>query len=153
MAKKDKNEVPNPSAVANRDIIHRLNFLYQASVYLNGMDNDSRRSEPTASASSPVRTTTGDEEKGMKKSKRRKHRKIGVKELAKSYINTMKIVGTKTTVRMDPSVKRTLCKGCNVVLAPGSTASVRVKGEFASHLFSRADPEHIPQPLLRMVIP
>ncbi|KAK1224003.1 hypothetical protein PQX77_013098 [Marasmius sp. AFHP31] len=129
MAKKDKNEAPNPNAIANRDIIHRLNFLYQASVYLNGMDI----SEPPTSS----QATTGEQD-GKCKPKKRKSRRVGVKDLAKSYIDTMKVVGTKTTVRMfastyrDPSVKRTICKGCNVVLVPGSTASVRTKSS-ASH--------------------
>ncbi|KAJ8095031.1 hypothetical protein PM082_010249 [Marasmius tenuissimus] len=129
MAKKDKNEAPNPNAVANRDIIHRLNFLYQASVYLNGMDI----SEPPTSSQA-----TDGEQDVKRKSRKRKCRRVGVKDLAKSYIDTMKVVGTKTTVRMfisscrDPSVKRTICKGCNVVLVPGSTASVRTKSS-ASH--------------------
>ena len=30
MGKKLKNDVPNPSSVSNRDVIQRLNFLYQA---------------------------------------------------------------------------------------------------------------------------
>ena len=34
MAKKSKDEVPNPNSVSNRDILQRLNFLYQASVLL-----------------------------------------------------------------------------------------------------------------------
>jgi len=32
---------------------------------------------------------------------------------------------------MDPSVKRTLCKGCDIVLVPGSTAAVRIKSSSA----------------------
>ncbi|KAL0572066.1 hypothetical protein V5O48_009884 [Marasmius crinis-equi] len=133
MAKKDKNEAPNPNAVANRDIIHRLNFLYQASVYLNGMDQSHHSSsaqsepEPSASTSTPMNMNISEEQRTESRKKRRKPRKIGIKDLARSYIDTMKVVGTKTTVRMDPSIKRTLCKGCNTVLVPGSTASVRVK--------------------------
>jgi len=39
----------------------------------------------------------------------------------------MRVVGQKTTVKMDPSIKRSLCSGCGTILVPGSTASVRVK--------------------------
>ena len=35
MAKKPKDDVPNPNNVANREILQRMNFLYQASVLLN----------------------------------------------------------------------------------------------------------------------
>jgi len=34
MVKKQKEETPNVNATANRDIVQRLNFLYQASSYL-----------------------------------------------------------------------------------------------------------------------
>lgn len=87
------------AGVTNRDILQRMSFMYQASAYLNALP------EPTAK---PTRTTT--------------------QQLAKSYINSMKAVGRKTVVKMDPAVKRTLCKGCNAVLIPGGTARVRVKG-------------------------
>src|ERR1700733_13581491 len=39
---------------------------------------------------------------------------------------------TRSKLCRDPSVKRTLCKGCNIVLIPGSTAIVRVKCTLAS---------------------
>ncbi|KAJ7077318.1 RNAse P Rpr2/Rpp21/SNM1 subunit domain-containing protein [Mycena belliarum] len=104
MAKKDP--APNASSVVNRDIMQRLNFMYQASVYLSGV----LPVPPPAEL--------------QKRSK--KTRKMTVHDLSKSYINSMKVVANKTMVKMDPGVKRTLCNGCNIVLVPGSTASVRV---------------------------
>ncbi|KAG7096392.1 hypothetical protein E1B28_003835 [Marasmius oreades] len=136
MAKKDKNNIPNPNVVPNRDIIHRLNFLYQASVYLHSVDEDDSCStlstsqpqpEPQVSASSSDAGVVA-KTKTRGRGKKRKIWKVGMGDLAKAYIGTMKVVSTKTTVRMDPSIKRTLCRGCNTVLVVGSTASVRVKG-------------------------
>ncbi|ESK92048.1 ribonuclease p 21kda subunit [Moniliophthora roreri MCA 2997] len=123
MTKKTKNDVPNLSNVANRDIMHRLNFLYQASVYLNSIDD---------SGSSSQKQPTPDVTQKSNRQKKRKSRRAGPKNLAKSYIDTMKLVSTKTIVRMDPSIKRTLCKGCSTVLMPGSTATVRIKAS-SSH--------------------
>ncbi|PBK74610.1 Rpr2-domain-containing protein [Armillaria solidipes] len=97
MAKKSKDETPNANSVPNKDIIQRLNFLYQASVYLNGV--------PSQSPPRRKRVTTSD--------------------LSRSYVSSMKIVGQKTVVKMDPSVKRTICKGCNTILVPGSTVTIR----------------------------
>ena len=67
-----KNDVPNPNltTVVNRDIIQRLNFLYQASVYL--------------SSCSPPKSPN----------------LVSTRDLAKDYISTMKAVGQRTTVRM-----------------------------------------------------
>ncbi|KAJ7045851.1 RNAse P Rpr2/Rpp21/SNM1 subunit domain-containing protein [Mycena alexandri] len=110
MAKKDKNKDEPPSAanIVNKDIMQRLNFMYQASVYLSGV--------------LPVPEPPKTVQKRAKKA-----RKMNVHDLSKAYINSMKTVASKTMVKMDPAVKRTLCNGCNIVLVPGSTATVRVK--------------------------
>lgn len=148
MAKKGKDEAPNPNGVTNRDIIQRLNFLYQASVYLSAIPNPVQPVASTSSSDQRVKKTA------RTKAGRRKFkpvRKVTAGDLAKTYISTMKAVGQKTTVKMfvvtwclyqttlahvtifsDPAVKRTLCKGCDMTLIPGSTASVRVKSEHPS---------------------
>ncbi|KAF8125018.1 RNAse P Rpr2/Rpp21/SNM1 subunit domain-containing protein [Mycena galopus ATCC 62051] len=112
MAKKNKDDAqaPNATNIVNRDIMQRLNFMYQASVYLSGV------------LPVPPQKTPATPQKRTKKS-----RKMNVHDLSKSYINSMKVVASKTMVTMDPAVKRTLCNGCNIVLVPGSTATVRVK--------------------------
>ncbi|KAJ6594205.1 RNAse P Rpr2/Rpp21/SNM1 subunit domain-containing protein [Mycena capillaripes] len=108
MAKKNKDgEAPNANNIVNKDIMQRLNFMYQASVYLSGV-------LPVSPEKTPKKRT-------------KKSRKMTVHDLSKSYINSMKTVASKTMVKMDPAVKRTLCNGCNIVLVPGSTATVRVK--------------------------
>lgn len=85
MAKKAKDDAPpNPNSVTNRDIIQRLSYLYQASVYLNSIN-----SPPTASGSN------SDANKGSKK-----RRKTTLGNLSKSYIDSMKVVGNRTTVKM-----------------------------------------------------
>ncbi|KAI0744090.1 RNAse P Rpr2/Rpp21/SNM1 subunit domain-containing protein [Daedaleopsis nitida] len=120
MGKKDKNQEPvaNLNGVANRDIIQRINFLYQASTYLNSI------STPSTSTVSPRPKGKG-KGKSRKKSTIRHPRDTG--ELSRCYVGSMRIVGQKAMVRMDPSIKRTLCKQCDTVLMPGSTATVRVK--------------------------
>ncbi|CEQ41355.1 SPOSA6832_03049 [Sporobolomyces salmonicolor] len=45
--------------------------------------------------------------------------------VSKHLVRTMNEVAKKATVRMDPTVKRTLCKGCSLVLVPGVTSSRR----------------------------
>ncbi|RDX42738.1 Rpr2-domain-containing protein [Lentinus brumalis] len=120
MAKKDKNQGPvaNLNSVANRDIIQRINFLYQASTYLSTI------SSPAASSSSNV---PAQPPKGKSKKKNTIRHPKSTAELSRCYVGSMRIVGQKAMVRMDPSIKRTLCKQCDTVLIPGSTASVRVK--------------------------
>ncbi|KAF7315657.1 hypothetical protein MIND_00081300 [Mycena indigotica] len=106
MAKKSKDEPLNPNNITNRDIMQRLNFMYQASVYLGTV-------LPVPPPSTPPRRA-------------KRSRRMNVHDLSKVYAGSMKTVSKKTMVKIDPSVKRTICQGCNLVLLAGSTASVRV---------------------------
>ncbi|KAH7913492.1 Rpr2-domain-containing protein [Hygrophoropsis aurantiaca] len=124
MGKKSKDDIPNPNSVSNRDIIQRLNFLYQASVLLgNVLPEHSNSTDPSSSSSNPILAQSTDKPRPRKKPKR----VVTTSELSRSYVHNMKIVGQKTNVKMDPTIKRVLCKGCNVALVPGVTAKVRVK--------------------------
>ncbi|KAF5385912.1 hypothetical protein D9615_002629 [Tricholomella constricta] len=132
MAKKGKDDAPTANSAANRDIIQRLNFLYQASVYLNTIPSTTPSTSQMSSGSSNANIIS-DKPNGRKKGKKEMKganavkRTATVNDLARTYIATMKTVGQRTTVKIDPAVKRTLCKGCNLTLIPGATASVRVK--------------------------
>ncbi|KAI0298579.1 RNAse P Rpr2/Rpp21/SNM1 subunit domain-containing protein [Russula brevipes] len=110
MGKKNKGEAPNPSNIANRDILQRLNFLYQASVYLGSI------------SPAPLSMAAGRKhDRG-----RRKGRVIHAADIGQGYVRAMRLIGQKATVKMDPTVKRTLCRGCDTVLIPGLSATVRV---------------------------
>ncbi|KAL5523807.1 hypothetical protein ACEPAG_7980 [Sanghuangporus baumii] len=139
MAKKNKDDTPNPNSIPNRDIMQRLNFLYQASSYLNGLGVVHSTSGPSNvavhSKTEDVEDRTGKERPSSAKTKEMTYgmrkwsgqRKATAYDLARSYVKSMKVIGQKTNVKMDPSVKRTMCKGCNMLLMPGVTAKVRVK--------------------------
>jgi ribonuclease P protein subunit RPR2 len=43
------------------------------------------------------------------------------------YGSIMTSVAKKSVLRMDTTIKRTLCKGCNNLMVPGTTARVRIK--------------------------
>ena len=141
MAKKDKDPTPNPASIQNREIIQRLNFIYQASVYLTNLSQDVPSTDANPTGSDAHQTRTGDKEE--RRAYRRRIRTTN--DLARAYVDTMTTVGKKTTVKMyvcarsiqlngrrysrDPSIKRTLCKACNNILVPGVSVHVRVKRE------------------------
>jgi ribonuclease P protein subunit RPR2 len=141
--KKSQDDVPNPSSVQNRDIMQRLNYLYQASVLLGSTTAlDNSRSQPSRDWSCPSRRQIRERELPKKR------HPSTMLDLSRTYVRSMKVIGTKTTVRMlgfsllcllyrskpsiyrDPSVKRTLCKKCAIVLVPGTTALVRVNCKY-----------------------
>ncbi|KAI9459101.1 Rpr2-domain-containing protein [Russula earlei] len=148
MGKKNKGDVPNPNNVANRDILQRLNFLYQASVYMESISRECAPGEPVdggaCHSGSPVRAAAAGEagasttppskaarRKRDRDRERREGRVIRAADIGRGYVRAMRLIGQKTTVKMDPTVKRTLCKGCDTVLIPGLSATVRVHGSGA----------------------
>jgi ribonuclease P protein subunit RPR2 len=118
MAKKEKEETPNVNATQNRDIAQRLNFLYQASVYLQsiapptnaGLHSNKGKQHKEPKKAHGWKTTVMDVDVVPSKSLSggptvRKHRrKISQRQttgdLARSYIQSLRIVGQKTTVKM-----------------------------------------------------
>ena len=91
MAKKRKDDVPNPSSVGNRDILQRLNFLFQASQLLGSMG--AAQGEKAGSTGSMDRVSD-------RREKARRRHPATVTDLSRTYIKTMKTIGTKTNVRM-----------------------------------------------------
>lgn len=55
MAKKSKatSVEPNPNGVVNRDVLSRLNFMYQAAVLLSGIIPQPNKTHPTPLATKP----------------------------------------------------------------------------------------------------
>ncbi|XP_071485135.1 ribonuclease P protein subunit p21-like [Diadema antillarum] len=58
-------------------------------------------------------------------------------QLARFYIETMRRVSAKLVMRLQPDIKRTVCKKCSALLVPGVTATVRVRGRRQRHVVVR----------------
>lgn len=109
MAKKQTEATPNVNATANRDVVQRLNFLYQASVYLQsialptpvtpldkgkGKETEASVQHDAEKPSKPV----------SRKQRKTQRRVVGTKkttgDLGRSYVQCMRAVGQKSTVKM-----------------------------------------------------
>ncbi|KAG9005250.1 hypothetical protein FRB94_001668 [Tulasnella sp. JGI-2019a] len=130
--KGDSDTPPNPNTIQNREALQRLNFIYQTSVYLAQISGSSSSSPPIATPSSSTSTAKAPTAR-QKQNKKRKDRPItkngqnSLMELSRQHSRSMKVIAKKSVLRMDPSVKRTICKTCQMVLIPGISATVRVK--------------------------
>jgi len=118
MGKKIKSEVPNPNNVVNRDILQRLNFLYQASAYLESISRQSMGSVrtgtgPSGSTSGPPAGSTVIEnadpppttpqtktQRRKRDREQRKGRVIRAADVGQGYVRTMRLIAQKTTVKM-----------------------------------------------------
>ena len=105
MGKKDKNQEPvaNLNGVANRDIIQRINFLYQASTYLHSISPEAPSQPPEPSSSKPPPAPVN--KKGNPDRKKWKNRTpTSAADLSRAYVHSMRIVGQKAMVRMCATV-------------------------------------------------
>lgn len=94
MAKRNRDEVPNPNSVVNRDILQRLNFLYQASQLLGSIaPSPPRYASPKSLAGDAKKKTS------MREQNKRRH-PTTCADLSRSYVKSMKAIGQKTNVRM-----------------------------------------------------
>jgi ribonuclease P protein subunit RPR2 len=55
------------------------------------------------------------------------------------YGSIMTSVVKKSVLRMDTTIKKTLCKGYNILMVPGATARVRIK-KISLYLYSMVKP-------------
>ncbi|MBW0552461.1 hypothetical protein O181_092176 [Austropuccinia psidii MF-1] len=135
MAKKGTNRsanTPNPNSVPNRDVLQRLNFLHQAANYLATVTRD-------VSVRQANRAPNEAERFKKLRGRKKRFRMVDSKDLSfhglanlpliglsRTLTKTMKVVSKKAVVRMDPTVKRTICRSCHLLLIPGQTATTRV---------------------------
>ncbi|GJJ06250.1 hypothetical protein Clacol_000441 [Clathrus columnatus] len=130
--KSPQDAPPNPNSIPNREAFQRMNFLFQASTYLNSVDASHHGGSQGESSNGgndrkAGRMTVG-EASSRANGERCKNRKSAMlSDLSAGYIQDLRTIGNKNVLRIDPSVKRKLCKACNTVLIPGTTASVRIK--------------------------
>jgi ribonuclease P protein subunit RPR2 len=85
--------------VPNRDIMQRMNFLWQASVYFERLGSGSGDLGGGVGGAS----TSGDNEGELvqeKKRRPRRTRKVDGCDLARMYVRTMNVVGQRTTTKM-----------------------------------------------------
>ncbi|KAK9372051.1 RNAse P Rpr2/Rpp21/SNM1 subunit domain-containing protein [Lipomyces chichibuensis] len=105
MAKKEskKTSAALTKSLKNRDQYLRTSFLYQASVLMANTAITTPEFAVTAtSATAP---------------------------LARYYASQMKSVARKSVIRLDPNMKRFICKRCDTVLIAGRTCAIAVENE------------------------
>ncbi|XP_064478937.1 ribonuclease P protein subunit p21-like [Ornithodoros turicata] len=49
------------------------------------------------------------------------------------YGHTMRMISRRIQAKLHPSIKRTLCKKCSMLLSPGVTCTVRLRGKRSKH--------------------
>jgi ribonuclease P protein subunit RPR2 len=121
----------NTKKIPNRQAYSRISFLYQASTYFATLPNVGE------SVISQKR-----QRKAQKKSSSKTSSEQGEKHgfpISSYLASQLMTIGRKGIIRIAPSIKRTICKRCKVVLREGSTSSVSLENKSLDGNKSHAD--------------
>ncbi|KAI7897774.1 RNAse P Rpr2/Rpp21/SNM1 subunit domain-containing protein [Cokeromyces recurvatus] len=110
MAKKEKKAGVNPK---NIQAFERLNFLHQAAVLMSTIQYESNQNDNKMNID---QSWQGDPK--------------GTLHATSRYLNNnLKQITAKLVMRLDPSVKRTICKRCDTPLLPVITSTHRIRSK------------------------
>ncbi|KAI8391638.1 RNAse P Rpr2/Rpp21/SNM1 subunit domain-containing protein [Radiomyces spectabilis] len=105
MARKKEAKAQGPSR-DHLQTYQRMNFLYQASALM---------AATTAQTQQEPRSKWND------------NRTRSLNGLGRYYNSTMRKMARRLVIRLDPHVKRSICKRCDTMLLPGKTSAVRIQ--------------------------
>jgi ribonuclease P protein subunit RPR2 len=114
--------------VPNRQSHARISFLYQAATYLTNIPYTTPESIPREQESKPendpLQQIDNSDLPFTDSSSRKPASQFALSQYYASQIAT---IARKAQFKISPSLKRTICKGCKVVLIPGSTSTSAIE--------------------------
>ncbi|KAJ4298556.1 hypothetical protein N0V88_003586 [Collariella sp. IMI 366227] len=101
------------AGVQNRAIYSRISFLEQAAVALSAIQHSSSHSNDVKSAAAPKSLNQPRPLEGM----------------SRRLATDLRAVSLKTRIRLQPAVKRTICKFCDSVLVDGKSCTSTIENK------------------------
>jgi ribonuclease P protein subunit RPR2 len=139
MGKKDP-----ATRVPNRQSHARISFLYQAASYFANLESQSLLLSTKSRGTSAELTQIGDQNDELVKqnddvdyTKSRRNSKARTciktdqhKHAVSAFLGShLRIIGRKSQVKVAQSIKRDICKRCNVILQEGKTSATRIENK------------------------
>jgi ribonuclease P protein subunit RPR2 len=114
--------------VPNRQNHARISFLYQAATYLTNIPYTKSESIPQKQESNTENGALQQNDSSDLPFTDTSSRKPASQfALSQYYASQIATIARKAQFKISPSLKRTICKGCKVVLVPGSTSTSAIE--------------------------
>ncbi|RUO95424.1 RNAse P Rpr2/Rpp21/SNM1 subunit domain-containing protein [Jimgerdemannia flammicorona] len=135
MARKKSAQQRSQAINENLHAYQRMSFLYQAAclmtIHPSPQPTTQQTTQPPLSSQPSVRPEEARQKKQFAKRKptywNESNANRGLIPLGRFYVNSMKTVGKRLVLRLDPNLKRTICKRCDTLLIPSVTSRIRIK--------------------------
>jgi ribonuclease P protein subunit RPR2 len=130
MAKQSKKS--RGPKVPNRHAHARTSFLYQAAMYFTNLSdqNDAPKDLPDPSEIT-THSVNSDQEGSLSK--------LHHNALPAYFTSQLRSVSLKSQAKLSKSIKRSICKRCNVLLIPNNTSVARIENKSAEEKKPWAD--------------
>ncbi|WVQ78880.1 hypothetical protein IAT38_000971 [Cryptococcus sp. DSM 104549] len=121
--------IPQPH-MPNRDLFHRVNFSYQAAIFLQNLGESSGSTSTSDIPSHEEEKALNPNRKGKRRAMEYQGEKVGdvregLRKLARAEMKGCRTMVAHNQLKLDPALKRTVCGTCSTVLVPGLTSRVR----------------------------
>ena len=111
------------SGVTNKALHSRVSFLYQAAAYL------ATREPQCQNSNSVDRTGLHKDVLTVSQTTSQDDIKLPSQALSRRCISDLRAVSLKTQIRLSPSMKRSICKRCDIMLIDGSTCASEIENK------------------------
>ncbi|KGB78611.1 ribonuclease P protein subunit RPR2 [Cryptococcus deuterogattii 99/473] len=114
---------PAQPQILNKDLFQRINYTYQAAIFLQNIGVDAGPSSSISKRDEDVHVVM--DRKGKRRVVELKGGQEAFKKLARMSMRETKTMVVHNQLKLDPSLKRSICRVCSTVLIPGLTSRIR----------------------------
>ncbi|KAI9591140.1 RNAse P Rpr2/Rpp21/SNM1 subunit domain-containing protein [Syncephalis fuscata] len=138
-AKKEKQARP----LQNAEEFQRMNFLYQAASLMTAAVVPERRiADDTAPGHLPKRKTRKSKPRPSQATKQaikdvNNPTRPALAGLGRFYVSSLKTIAKRNVLRLDPTLKRALCRRCDTLLLPGITFKLQFEENINPAIITR----------------
>ncbi|KAK8861678.1 hypothetical protein IAR55_002501 [Kwoniella newhampshirensis] len=127
--------------IPNKDFLHRINYSYQAAIFLQNLGEVSgsgskTKTEPQTTRNKSTEVRVKIDRKGKNKAVEvdvdggsvnagDEERARAFRRLARTGMKDMRGMSVHNQLKLDPSLKRSICATCSAVLIPGLSSRIR----------------------------
>lgn len=130
-----KSKAPKPTSVPNKHLHSRISYLYQAATYLSTVQTEENQptkvststTEPSHAGGEQLHTkATESSNNDNQDAHLNTHQNKNV-PFSRLLLSQLHDVTLKGQVRLSQEMKRTICRRCYTLLAPGQSSTTRIE--------------------------
>ncbi|CAO3652213.1 unnamed protein product [Cunninghamella blakesleeana] len=126
-------------SLQNLQVYQRMNFLNEAAILMSTLSRPIPSITTVTKQENKQNSVNKKEQKDKKKKKSQWQGDLNLHPLSRYYNSTMKKIGKRLVLRIDPRIKRSICNRCDASLIPGLTSTIRISSKYQSTMNTKCN--------------